>query len=231
MRAIRIGKGLVLDGFTLVEPIKLGGMAQIWHVTREGEDAGLVMKIPLILDGDDPTMIVGFEMEQMILPRLKGPHVPRFVANGDFATLPYIVMERLPGTSLYPLLERLPLPPRQQPEIGVSYAAKIEKAEAVLDWRLPAIQLARQVRAFNPFPGAATSLRGSPIKVWQAEVMAASGAPGVIVASDRHGIMVTCGQGALRLTELQRAGGKRLSVAQFLAGTSIVPGSSFDPAP
>ena len=66
---------------------------------------------------------------------------------------------------------------------------------------------------------------------WQAEAMAASGAPGVIVASDRHGVVVACGQGALRLTELQKAGGKRLPVAQFLAGTSMVPGSSFDPAP
>jgi len=113
----------------------------------------------------------------------------------------------------------------------VTYAAKIEKAEAMLDWRLPAVQLARQVRAFNPFPGAATRLQGSPIKVWQAEVLAASGAPGSVIASDRNGIVVTCGTGALRLTELQKAGGKRLSVPQFLAGTSVVPGSSFDPAP
>ena len=125
MRAIRIGKGLVLDGFTLVEPIKLGGMAQIWHVTREGEDAGLVMKIPLILDGDDPTMIVGFEMEQMILPRLKGPHVPRFVANGDFSAQPYIVMERIVGRSLYERMGEAPFPADEVARIGLAVAAAL----------------------------------------------------------------------------------------------------------
>ena len=122
MRAPRIEKGLVLDGFTLVEPIKLGGMAQIWHVTRSGEESGLVMKIPLILDGDDPTMIVGFEMEQMILQRLKGRHVPRFVANGDFATQPHIVMERVIGRSLYERMGEAPFPPDEVARIGLAVA-------------------------------------------------------------------------------------------------------------
>ncbi|MBL8413289.1 MAG: methionyl-tRNA formyltransferase, partial [Propionivibrio sp.] len=184
-----------------------------------------------ILAGDAETGVCIMQMDAGLDtgPLLLAESLP--IAENDTAATLHDKLAALGARLIVEALERLPLPPRQQPEIGVSYAAKIEKAEAVLDWRLPAIQLARQVRAFNPFPGAATSLRGSPIKVWQAEVMAASGAPGVIVASDRHGIMVTCGQGALRLTELQRAGGKRLSVAQFLAGTSIVPGSSFDPAP
>ncbi len=84
------------------------------------------MKVPVIGEGDDPAAIVGFEMEQMILPRLSGPHVPRFVANGDFATLPYIVMERLPGTSLYPLLERLPLPPEEVVAIGAKVAVALD---------------------------------------------------------------------------------------------------------
>jgi len=125
MRAPRIEKGLVLDGFTLVEPIKLGGMAQIWHVTRPGDDGGLVMKIPLILDGDDPTMIVGFEMEQMILPRLTGRHVPRFIANGDFATQPYIVMERVVGRSLYERMGEAPFPPDEVARIGLAVATAL----------------------------------------------------------------------------------------------------------
>jgi nucleotide-binding universal stress UspA family protein len=122
MRPPRIEKGLVLDGFTLVAPLKLGGMAQIWEVTREGDDAPLVMKIPLILDGDDPTMIVGFEMEQMILPRLAGPHVPRFVAAGDFAHQPHIVMERITGGSLYERMTGAPFAAAEVARLGLAMA-------------------------------------------------------------------------------------------------------------
>jgi methionyl-tRNA formyltransferase len=129
-----------------------------------------------------------------------------------------------------------PLPqPCPQAAAGATYAAKIDKAEAPLDWRLPALQLARQVRAFNPFPGAAARLPGMALKVWRAEPEAAaetteSAAPGTVLAADRQGIVVACGDGALRLTELQKAGGKRLAAAQFLAGTPIAAGSAFDPA-
>lgn len=122
MRPPRIEKGLVLDGFTLVAPLKLGGMAQIWEVTREGDDLPMVMKIPLILDGDDPTMIVGFEMEQMILPRLSGPHVPRFVAAGDFAHQPHIVMERITGGSLYERMTGAPFAAAEVARIGLAVA-------------------------------------------------------------------------------------------------------------
>lgn len=122
MRPPRIEKGLVLDGFTLEEPIKLGGMAQIWRVTREGENRPLVMKIPLILDGDDPTMIVGFEMEQMILPRLTGPHVPGFVASGDFARQPYIVIEQILGRSLYERMGEAPFPAEEVGKLGLAMA-------------------------------------------------------------------------------------------------------------
>ena len=131
-------------------------------------------------------------------------------------------------------LERLPMSANPQAEIGVTYAAKIDKAEAPLDWRLPAAQLARQVRAFNPFPGATAILEGQTIKVWcaeeQTEVIpgAAPGAkPGTILAVERHGIVVACGDGLLNLTELQKAGGKRLTVASFLAGATFQAGSRF----
>jgi methionyl-tRNA formyltransferase len=184
-----------------------------------------------ILAGDTETGVCIMQMEAGLDtgPLLLAESL--HIAEDDTAATLHDKLAALGARLIVNALERLPLLPRPQPEEGVSYAAKIEKAEAWLDWRLPAVQLARQVRAFNPFPGAATRLRGSPIKIWQAEAMVASGAPGAIVASDRHGIVVTCGQGALRLTELQKAGGKRLSVAHFLAGTSIVPGLSFDQAP
>ncbi len=125
-------------------------------------------------------------------------------------------------------LGKLPLPSCPQPEAGVTYAAKIEKSEAALDWRLPACQLVRQVRAFNPFPGATTMLGGVPIKVWQAEVNAAAGSPGQVISADRNGIVVACGAGSLCLGVLQKAGGKRLPVTQFLAGNPVRPGASLD---
>jgi len=68
------------------------------------------MKVPVMSEGVDPAAIVGFEMEEMILPRLSGPHVPRYIAQGDFEVQPYLVMERIPGVSLLPLLHQLPLP-------------------------------------------------------------------------------------------------------------------------
>ena len=128
-------------------------------------------------------------------------------------------------------LAKSPLTPTAQPGLGATYAAKIDKAEAWLDWRLPALQLARQVRAFNPFPGAAARVGGGSIKVWRADVATNEGAlaePGTVVAADKSGIVVACGQGALCLTEVQKAGGKRLPVAQFLAGTTLAAGTRFD---
>lgn len=135
----------------------------------------------------------------------------------------------LGGRLIVEALRKLPLPLSLQPETGVTYASKIEKAEAPLDWRLPATQLARQVRAFNPYPGATVGLDGNTVKVWRAEAQAETGgSPGAVIAADKRGILVTCGEGTLRLTELQKAGGKRLPVSAFLTGTPILPGATFD---
>jgi methionyl-tRNA formyltransferase len=105
-----------------------------------------------------------------------------------------------------------------QPEAGVTYAAKISKDEAKLDFSLPAEALWRKVRAFNPFPGAQGSVNGTAIKIWQAEPVDAAGAPGQVLAADAGGIVVACGEGALRLQQLQKPGGKRLAAAEFLKG-------------
>jgi methionyl-tRNA formyltransferase len=110
-----------------------------------------------------------------------------------------------------------------QPDAGVTYAAKIDKAEARLDWNQPAETLARKLRAFNPFPGAVVTLAGEPVKVWRGDVVAASGRPGQILAADTAGIVVACGEAALRLTELQKPGGRRVTNADFLHGTSLRP--------
>ena len=116
-----------------------------------------------------------------------------------------------------------------QPTEGVNYAHKIEKQEAQVDWAQPAAVIARRIRAFNPFPGASTSWQGEAVKLWQAQVdepVRTSGqAPGTVLAADGNGIVVQCGQGLLRLTELQRAGGKRLAVAEFLRGQALAAGA------
>jgi len=110
-----------------------------------------------------------------------------------------------------------------QPQEGVTYAAKISKEEAKLDLQRPAAELARKVRAFNPFPGAAmqTAGGGVVIKIWNAQAVDGKGRPGQVLAADAQGIVVACGEGALRLTELQKPGGKRLAAGEFLKGFSF----------
>jgi methionyl-tRNA formyltransferase len=115
------------------------------------------------------------------------------------------------------------LVPVVQPEAGVTYASKIDKAEARLDWSQPAAVLARKLRAFDPFPGAVATLAGAEVKVWRGEAVAGGGRPGQVLAADPTGIVVACGEGALRLTELQKPGGRRVAAADFLHGSALRP--------
>lgn len=131
------------------------------------------------------------------------------------------------------------LKPVRQPAEGVTYASKIDKAEAEVDWSLPAAAIERRVRAFDPFPGALTHLGDEAIKIWSAETVEAEGtspaaqgqvAAGTVIAADAHGVLVACGEGALRVTQLQRTGGKRLPAAQFLPGFALRPGMALGKA-
>ncbi len=126
-----------------------------------------------------------------------------------------------------PKLERGELAGVPQPAEGVTYAAKLEKAEAVLDWRQPAPALSRAVRAYNPFPGAAARIEGQTVKIWHSEPAPGAGEPGTVLAVGADGIFVACGEGALRLTELQKSGGKRLPAADFVRGFALKPGQRF----
>jgi methionyl-tRNA formyltransferase len=116
-----------------------------------------------------------------------------------------------------------------QPEQGFTYADKIGKHEAALDWRRPAAVLARQVRAFDPFPGGVATLEGTAIKIWGALPTEARGnaEPGTITGVSPEGVVVACGEGALVLTQLQKPGGKRLPVREFLAGATLAAGQRF----
>ena len=115
-----------------------------------------------------------------------------------------------------------------QSEARASYAAKIGKAEADIDWRDDAAAIERKVRAFNPQPGAAARARGAGLKIWRAAAVVAQGAPGTVLAAGPAGIVIACGSGALQVQELQRAGGKRLAAAQFLAGFALAPGERLE---
>ena len=122
---VRIQKGAVVDGFLVGDLIHTGGMATLRKVTRPGMSMPILMKIPAMLEGEDPAAIVGFEMEQMILPRLSGIHVPKLVASGDFAVQPYIVMEIIEGSTLLKKLDTLPLPYEEVAAIGLRVAAAL----------------------------------------------------------------------------------------------------------
>jgi methionyl-tRNA formyltransferase len=123
------------------------------------------------------------------------------------------------------------LNPVRQPESGVTYAHKIDKAEAAIDWSQPAAAIARRIRAFDPFPGAHSRLAGEAVKLWSADPVpwaVAPASPGQVLSVSPAGIDVACGDGCLRLTQLQRAGGKRLPAADFQHGFEIRPGMAFE---
>ncbi|MGR2661128.1 methionyl-tRNA formyltransferase [Chromobacterium haemolyticum] len=115
--------------------------------------------------------------------------------------------------------------PVKQPEAGVTYAQKLSKAEALVDWNLPAEDVARAIRAYNPAPGAHTLLAGEALKLWMAVAEAGQAEPGLVIAADADGVLVGCGSGLVRLTVLQAAGGKRLAARDFVAGRSQLTGT------
>ena len=121
-------------------------------------------------------------------------------------------------------LKQGPLLAEAQDAAQATYAAKITKEEARVDWNQAATQVARALRAYNPFPGAFTLRGDETLKMWAATTSAGCGAPGTVLAADKNGIVIACGSDAICITELQRAGGKRLGAAQFLAGMAIAPG-------
>ncbi|MDB5383732.1 MAG: serine/threonine protein kinase, partial [Rhodospirillales bacterium] len=126
MHRLRLTEGAVIGGFVVGPRLHRGGMALIHAVTHPDHPGPLVMKVPALFEGEDPAAIVSFEMEQMILPRLHGPHAPRFIANGDFSAQPFIVMERIPAGSLLPRLAHLPMAAEELAPLGALVATALE---------------------------------------------------------------------------------------------------------
>ena len=119
------------------------------------------------------------------------------------------------------------LVPQAQDDSQATYAAKLSKEEAQLDWRQPADMLARAVRAYNPAPGAWTLLDGALLKIWSAQAVAGTGEPGAVLQAEAEQLVVACGRDALALKDVQPAGSKRMTAAAFLAGRPLPPGTRF----
>jgi methionyl-tRNA formyltransferase len=131
-----------------------------------------------------------------------------------------LIAESLPGLAAGTLREVV------QPTEGVTYAAKIDKSEALIDWRQSAEEISRQVRAFNPWPVAETRFKGEQLRIWDAEALESlmpesAGAPGSVLTATREGIDVSCGAGVLRILKLQLAGRKTLPAEEFLRGQRL----------
>ena len=113
----------------------------------------------------------------------------------------------------------------KQPEEGVTYAQKLSKEEARIDWNESAAVIERKIRAFNPVPAAWVEYQGKPMKIWRAEAVAQQGRAGEVLSCSSDGLIVACGANALKITELQPSGSKRMDIAAFAAGHTVEAGT------
>jgi len=183
-----------------------------------------------ILAGDAETgvtimqMDVGLDTGDMLLKKTCA------IGEMDNASTLHDHLAKLGASAIVEALQALPdalLQPISQDNSLATYAAKLLKTEAQMDWSQPAAQLHRNVRGYCPFPVANAMLNATPIKVWQASLSTESGTAGTVLAVDKRGILVACGQGALWLEVLQRPNGKALPAAGFVHGFSIQAGDCF----
>ena len=177
-----------------------------------------------ILAGDTET---GITIMQMDAGLDTGAMLAKYalpIEAEDSAKTLHDKLAALGGTAIVNVLRQERLTVETQDNAQATYAAKLTREEGVVDWAKPAFEIARAVRAYNPFPGVQTPWRGENLKLWTAQATDQQGASGMLLAADKTGIVVACGQDALRITELQRAGGRRVSAAQFLAGCELKPG-------
>ena len=187
-----------------------------------------------IADGEPETGVTIMKMDAGLDtgPMLATRRTP--ILPGDDSQ---ILHDRLAQLGAELLAETIPnyvsgkIQPQPQPAEGASYAAKIKKEDGRIDWQMPSQKIWHRFRAFTPWPGAFTFIdagaKSQLLKIWKMEPVEKNGTPGVILAADKTGIVVGCGQGAMRIQELQREGGKRLTAEQFLAGTPLKPGMEF----
>lgn len=151
------------------------------------------------------------------------------IAPDDTASKVHDALAALGAQAIVADLQRLRAEGRlntvPQPENGITYAQKLSKEEAKIDWSEPAETIERKIRAFNPVPGAWTEWNGKPLKIWRAAISEQSGKAGTVLHCGADGITVACGTRAVNITELQPAGSKRMSAAAFAAGHNIAEGT------
>jgi len=184
-----------------------------------------------ILAGDRETGISIMRMDEGLDtgPVLRQRSLP--ITEQDTAGTLHDRLAALGGALIVEVLDELEtggLSATAQPAEGVTYAAKLDRREFRLDWRVGAVGIDRLVRALNPSPGAATRIRGVELKIWKCGAAPGQGEPGEVLRIDPDGVTVACGGGAVVLRELQRSGGKRLSAAEFLRGFPVSAGERFD---
>jgi methionyl-tRNA formyltransferase len=181
-----------------------------------------------ILAGDLETGITIMQMDAGLDTGAMLLKIPVPISETDTAASLHDTLAAAGARAIVAALENYPaLVPVAQDDREATYAAKLSKEEARLDWHQPAEALARAIRAYNPAPGAWALLDGAPLKIWSAKVVAGSGAPGEVLHAETASLVVACGSGALALEEIQPAGSKRMSAAAYLAGRPLPPGSFF----
>jgi methionyl-tRNA formyltransferase len=181
-----------------------------------------------ILAGDTETGITLMQMDAGLDTGAMLTKMPVPIRDTDTAASLHDTLAAAGARAIVAALENpSALVPQAQDDREATYAAKLSKEEAQLDWAQPADALARAVRAYNPAPGAWTLLDGAPLKIWAAEAVAGTGQPGTLLRADAEHLVVACGSGALALHEVQPAGSKRMPAAAFLAGRPLAPGTCF----
>jgi methionyl-tRNA formyltransferase len=185
-----------------------------------------------ILADDPETGITIMQMDRGLDTGGMLLRAPLPITSEDTAQTLHDKLASLGASSIVSALRQLEhgtLHAQPQDDSAATYAAKLAKAEALIDWHKSAAELARAVRAYNPFPVAQTRLQEETWRIWQAQAVERSeGSPGEILQADKAGILVRCGEGALLLEELQKAGGKRLPASSFLTGNPVKPGDRFE---
>ncbi|HEX8979487.1 MAG TPA: methionyl-tRNA formyltransferase [Parasulfuritortus sp.] len=173
--------------------------------------------------GDAETGITLMQMDKGLDTGAMLSRHPLAIAPDDTAGSLHDKLAALGASAIVGLLPRLAeIRAASQDDNLATYAAKIGKEEARIDWTLPATALDRRIRAFNPFPGAVTHFQDEPLKIWVSRPAAGSGQPGEILSTSP--LCVACGDGALELLEVQKAGGKRLAAAAYVAGNALAVG-------
>lgn len=173
--------------------------------------------------GDAETGITLMQMDKGLDTGAMLSRHPLAIAPDDTAGSLHDKLAALGASAIVGLLPRLAeIRAASQDDNLATYAAKIGKEEARIDWTLPATALDRRIRAFNPFPGAVAHFQDEPLKIWSARPVAGSGQPGEILSI--LPLCVACGDGALEVLEIQKAGGKRLAAAAYVAGNALAVG-------